>query len=170
MESGLSFLQDSAPHSIFLALKTSQTGFGQILGTQTFATNPGFLVGLSDSNPNRLIYRLQSAGGRRQLLGNSISVSTNNALIAHCSYAGSSASVDGMTIRINGVTETTDTTATATGEFQKLSDAAIGDRVTNPIRFSGDIAEILVIPRAVTTSERQQVESYLSSKYAITLA
>lgn len=33
--------------------------------------------------------------------------------------------------------------------------------------YSGDIAEILVIPRAVTLAERQQVERYLRARWAI---
>jgi len=33
--------------------------------------------------------------------------------------------------------------------------------------FQGDIAEIIVYDRALTTPERQQVEAYLNEKYAI---
>jgi hypothetical protein len=35
--------------------------------------------------------------------------------------------------------------------------------------FNGDIAEILVFPRALSTTERQAVERYLANKYAITI-
>jgi len=36
--------------------------------------------------------------------------------------------------------------------------------------YNGDIAEILVFSRALSTTERQAVERYLSNKYAITIA
>jgi hypothetical protein len=36
--------------------------------------------------------------------------------------------------------------------------------------FQGDIAEIIVYDRALTTPERQQVEAYLANKYDISLA
>jgi hypothetical protein len=36
--------------------------------------------------------------------------------------------------------------------------------------FNGDIAEILIFPTALSTEDRQKVEQYLSSKYAIALA
>jgi hypothetical protein len=33
--------------------------------------------------------------------------------------------------------------------------------------FNGDVAEIIMYNRAVTSTERQQIEAYLNTKYAI---
>jgi len=45
----------------------------------------------------------------------------------------------------------------------------LGALSTTSNQFAGDIAEVLVFPRALTTTERQAVERYLSNKYAITI-
>jgi hypothetical protein len=50
------------------------------------------------------------------------------------------------------------------------SDLAIGKvAISNTSYWNGDIAEILVFPTALSTTERQAVERYLSNKYAITI-
>jgi hypothetical protein len=49
--------------------------------------------------------------------------------------------------------------------------ASVGGRHHDGLRnYNGDIAEILVFPTALSTSQRQAVEKYLANKYAIPLA
>ena len=44
----------------------------------------------------------------------------------------------------------------------------VGRGFNNDTYFAGDIAEVLVYNRALTVAERQAVEAYLNSKYALT--
>ena len=169
MGSDLSFIQNSAAHSIFIILKTSQTSFAAIIGSQTAATNPGFLIGLNNTSPNRLVYRLQSSSGRRQRIGSTSNISSGSAVLIACSYSGGGADVSGLSMRINGADESTTAESTHSGEFQKSADAAIGDRVSASLRYNGDIGEILIYPSALSTDNRNDVESYLAAKWGITL-
>lgn len=57
---------------------------------------------------------------------------------------------------------------TYTGKFSALggltSDMSLGTGGANT-RFKGDISEVIIYPRALTTTERQSVEQYLMTKY-----
>jgi hypothetical protein len=63
-------------------------------------------------------------------------------------------------------------TASATGNAGTNAIARVGVGITHDgtSYLAGDIAEIIIFPAALTATNRQRVERYLSSKYAITLA
>jgi hypothetical protein len=71
------------------------------------------------------------------------------------------------TMRINGVAGNNYYGDMTT---QYASYANIGSRDANREFLNGSIAEIIIYNRGLTTSERQEVESYLANKYAISLA
>jgi hypothetical protein len=67
------------------------------------------------------------------------------------------------TMRINGVAGNNDYGEMTT---RYVSYANIGSRNANQDFLNGSIAEIIIYNRGLTTSERQEVESYLTNKYA----
>jgi hypothetical protein len=71
------------------------------------------------------------------------------------------------TMRINGVAGNNDYGEMTT---KYASYANIGSRNADGEFLNGSIAEVIIYNRALTTSERQEVENYLSNKYAISLA
>lgn len=66
-----------------------------------------------------------------------------------------------QTLRVNGCQE-----ATGTNPFWRMtaSQTTVGN-VPSPYYLQGQIAEIILYPRALTTDEIKEVESYLSRKY-----
>jgi len=164
----LSFLKNSDPFHVFIVLKSTQTASASILASQTGATNQGLFVGLNNENPNRFIFRLQSATGRRQIIGTSLSASSGNPTLLECAYAGGAADVSGMSMRVNGVTESGSTTSTNSGEFQKTADAVIGNRSTAALPYNGDIGSILIFPFSLSAANRLLVERFLGNKSGIT--
>jgi hypothetical protein len=74
---------------------------------------------------------------------------------------------------INGGSEHIDTSFQTAGNASNTDSSAdthIGSTATPAGFFQGDIAEILIFPTALSTADRQRVESYLSQKYNIALA
>jgi hypothetical protein len=70
---------------------------------------------------------------------------------------------------INGtVNSSTGTTGFASGTTIVIG--ASGTSYTSPFVFAGQMGEILVFNSAITTTERQQVESYLAQKWGLTLS
>jgi len=55
-------------------------------------------------------------------------------------------------------------------QWNDNEDLVIGDVVDGAYGFNGNIAEVIYYPWDLTTQEREQVESYLGMKYAITQA
>jgi len=99
------------------------------------------------------------------------SADTDNDVILSFSNAGDVTSKDQSSLRRNGLplglTEFSAIVA------QSDNQTFIGGREvsgTPGFLFRGDIAEILIFPTALSTADRQRVESYLSQKYNIALA
>jgi hypothetical protein len=70
-------------------------------------------------------------------------------------------------VYLNGVAGAT---AASTGTFN-ISNISIGSRYVNGFSnfYNGYIGEIIIFDRALSTSERQQIEQYLSKKWNITV-
>jgi hypothetical protein len=147
----------------------------------TNPTDPRVLISASTNSATSLRYAVGAGSVSRKLrvLGRRLdsdslqilSGSTDNptGYFVHASiadYANSDASIflngqqDGITtsFQTNGNTSDTDSASimlatTASGVFSNI-----------------DIAEIIIFPTALSTADRQAVERYLSSKYAIALA
>jgi hypothetical protein len=108
--------------------------------------------------------KIRSSHG--QAPDNNFAESTNT--VATAATIVSAVNSGGSALFINGALEGTlsggDTTTNITG-------VNIGTYRSNDNRwFSGDIAEILVFPVALSAENRQKVERYLSQKYNIELA
>jgi len=70
---------------------------------------------------------------------------------------------------VNGtVNSSTGTTGFAAGSTIVIG--ASGTSYTSPFVFAGQMGEILVFNSAITTTQRQQVESYLAQKWGLTLS
>jgi hypothetical protein len=142
--------------------------------TNSLTTNQRFL-GKFDGEANReWLFDVGLANTARMLKNGSGSVGADNQIVSSEATAGTSYRVfsyikDGTTghVGIDG-SVTTGSFATATVYDGVLPFRVGADETGNYL--NGDMAEIIVIPRAVTTAERQQVERYLSNKYAIALA
>jgi hypothetical protein len=82
----------------------------------------------------------------------------------------SGATTDAIAARINGVSLGTASTVSLAINTAGL--ASIGTYTAVPINkynFAGDIAEILVYTRVLSSGEIDAVQRYLSTKYAIAL-
>jgi hypothetical protein len=94
---------------------------------------------------------------------NVLLTSTSNTSPNILSYIKSGA--NSQTFYINGVLVDSDTSGITTFTSQKLE---IGGHSSDPIiRHDGQIGEFIVYDRALTTTEREQIESYLSDKWGI---
>jgi hypothetical protein len=70
-----------------------------------------------------------------------------------------------LNLWVDGVARVATSTTGAT--VQTAGSGTVGRWTPGGNHFDGDIAEILVYSRALSTSERQSVEQYLTSKYAL---
>lgn len=81
--------------------------------------------------------------------------------------------VDGnqeLSADIEALSQTVGTTTTRFGFSGEGSEAPTFDGARNNIFYGGDIAETIYFSnRSITTAERQRIESYLATKYAVTL-
>lgn len=79
---------------------------------------------------------------------------------------------DGMKYYMNGGTSTDAADANKTTALTSYPGARIGRWGSGSPDdfFNGDIAEIIVFTRSLTTEERQSIESYLGKKYNITIS
>lgn len=166
--SSLKFLH-SAQSSVFIVFKNSNTsGDGMLLATNDGTTlKTGYFAYLPNNSSSSILITKSSLG--------SYVVSAT-----YTSYSSSSFSI------WSAITDVTLTAAlrllsyrnsAPLGETNSASNSAVStDSSVNMLIgkygsssgfLNGDIAEILVFPRALTTSERQRVERYLNSKYAI---
>jgi hypothetical protein len=61
--------------------------------------------------------------------------------------------------------------AAVTNDHHASGLSLIGQRlISGGGNFNGKIGEIIITPRAITTTERQRIERSLAAKYGITLA
>ncbi len=101
-----------------------------------------------------------------------VTIANGNALSASPAIASgrSGAGANQMGLRINRGTEGTSTAASSfwTGDPCVLSVGGIGQ--SGGWNGDTDIAEIVVLSRRVTDTERRAVEDYLSTKWSITIA
>ena len=122
---------------------------------------------------NGLRFERSSWGsGALGVYNNAASVSTATGTLA---VGGYSASILEMVkqystqsdLWINGGSNANSTNATVTGTFTNTS-YQIGDSVGgDDLKYSGDIAEVILYNAALSTSNRQAIEAYLQGKYAI---
>jgi hypothetical protein len=105
-------------------------------------------------------------------LGYRATIANGNTLTASASVisARSGAGANQMAVRVNRGTDSTATAAASfwTGGTHVLSVGGIGQ--TGGWNGDTDIAEIIVLDRRVTDTERRSVEDYLARKWNITIA
>jgi hypothetical protein len=68
------------------------------------------------------------------------------------------------------VQEASNTSWQTTGSTSNTDSTQInvgGNAIAGTVYFNGDIAEVIAYNRALTTTEREDVEKYLNAKYAI---
>jgi prepilin-type N-terminal cleavage/methylation domain-containing protein len=78
-----------------------------------------------------------------------------------------------MSYWLNGGSSTDATTTTYSSALVSYAGAALGRKTnTTPtdVFYNGDLAEIIIFTKALSTEERQAVETYLSKKYAIKIS
>jgi hypothetical protein len=89
--------------------------------------------------------------------------STTAATLGVVQLTGNSTTTLGLWI--NGVARTATTTVAAT--VQTTGSGSVGRWTAGGKNFNGDIAEIIVYSRALSTGEQQTVEQYLRAKYGL---
>ena len=168
--SGLSFMRITAPA---LNLKSSTAFFVVKQDEQiNFARFFSFLSATGedyDSNDGlAVLYNNTSDPRQFQITSSFIDAIENNSVYENFGIASYTISSDG-TINpffnsVSGTSGQNTDMASSNG-----ADALIGQgsQLVSGSDFDGKIAEIVIYNRVLTTGERQQVESYLNSKYAI---
>jgi hypothetical protein len=140
---------------------TSACGFAGNL--QNSGNFDGAIFGHFGSGSNNLLAsiltRISSTvqNTSRVDVGNNSLIST--AVVGSSSYQG----------YVNGG-NLSEVTATYNARNSSISIGSPRTGSTSTESINGDIAEILVFPTALSTTDRQKVESYLASKWGITLA
>jgi hypothetical protein len=71
-------------------------------------------------------------------------------------------------INVDGIDLTLTETTSSAGNNSPTADLYVGSDWSSTNWFTGDIAEILVFSRALTTEEQQDVDTYLRGKYGLT--
>jgi type II secretory pathway pseudopilin PulG len=83
-------------------------------------------------------------------------------------YTGRVTATTDTQLYVNGGSPVTTTTAGGNIQYGASPEFNIGAKMAGTLRFlKGKIAEVIVYNRALTTNERQGIESYLSNKWAI---
>ncbi len=144
-----------------------------LTGQPTFLCGP---VDLSHSNAYRPVGRYQSTSNNWLFVGGTLA----NVSSAYRSQPdrfihmldgqrdAGGASVHAVREFFNGAVVATGSISTTwTTADQKLN---IGTREDNGVQYKGDICELLVYDRLLTTAERQRAERYLAARWGITLA
>lgn len=124
-----------------------------------FVATAGWALGISDATP--LVSKWFSAisgGANDTQFGSALSTG------AFSLVAGTVSAAAVKNLYENGVNKATGTTVAPS--TSGLS-GAIGGLAGGGQLFDGDIAEIIVFTRALSTAERQQVEGYLAAKFAL---
>lgn len=106
-------------------------------------------------------YGVRVNGGSRLWLP---SASTQTMQIGVLQFTGTT--TNGISLWINGTLRSPSSTIAAT--IQTSGSGSVGTWTAGPIgnnNFDGDIAEIIVYDRALSTTERQAVQQYLDTKY-----
>lgn len=75
---------------------------------------------------------------------------------------------DGKEYWLNGGDSADASSSSQTDTLTSYTSSALGKYLSN--YFNGDLAEIIIFNRSLTTTERQAIESYLSKKYNITIS
>ena len=153
------FAGEDSPIAIFAVAKTN--------------TNTGFGMIIAGGNADASVFNLFRLGSsfryaKRDLLGENVGIESTQ-INTDWNIHTVVADFENASLWTNGGIEV-DNENVNIETLSAIDRVGIGIRSDATNTLDGDIAEILVMPRAVTTAERQQVERYLSNKYAITLA
>jgi len=141
---------------LFVAKSTTATGY--LFWDGSITSDNAFHFGWSSSRPT-----LFGNGWNNQVPR---ALSGVNALNSYLLCSGVlSTTTSG--IWVNGITPAGSTSAT--GQLIQTANATCHIGYDNYWSFSGDIAEIVIYPRALTAAERQEAEGYLAHKWGITL-
>ena len=148
-----------------LGFTRAATFFLVITKTGTFGADEP-IAGFVQSLPTRIGYFVTGGGNLRyNSFGASFEHAASNynnttSIISHTIANGAAAGWR------NGASA--GTAAPSIGSDWPANNYEIGHMLTLTPYFTGDIAEIIVYPSALSTANRQAVEAYLAAKYAIT--
>lgn len=155
---------DPTALSLFVAAKRAASAGGQVLwGHRSESTR---LIQLTTNDDTTAVWQLRGSGNALQQLLITGTLTNWNIYTATFDKPNNN-----HVFRLNGGSQQTNTYAfgseTMTSTLETIGASNTGGY---GFYFNGDIAEIIVYSRALSTTERQQVEQYLAQKYAITLA
>jgi type II secretory pathway pseudopilin PulG len=138
------------------------SGFAPFIGGTTNASAQNLFFGYGDDTTARLThfnYTLNYASSA------DLAYSSPKTRI----HSGRFSTSGGMGYWLNGVSKASNATVTTT--LTAYSGSALGRRTgSSTTYFKGDIAEIIIFKRALTTEERRLIEIYLGKKYSITIS
>jgi hypothetical protein len=133
------------------------------------STNDGAILGGSGNGAFQYLHR-NGATGKQQLCRlvlACMTASLTNINIGHPSIGGVSRSGNDFLFQFDGQSDGGFSDANA---FSNTTEMNVGSvSVNNGNFYEGDMHEVVTFTRTLTTTERQQVNSYLAIKYGITL-
>lgn len=154
-------------YTIFVAEQKRTTfasvnAFGSFIGGTTNATSQNLFFGYYIDTTMRLTH-----------FGTTLSY-TSSSDLAYSSpqtriHSGRFSTSQGMNYYLNGSSKSSDSTATTA--LTSYTGSALGRRNgTSYTYFNGDLAEIIIFTRALSTEERQSIEAYLGKKYGVSIS
>jgi hypothetical protein len=166
LTSGFDMLRNRAYGAIFAVCKTT-LGLGGVDGA-VINISRGGSTNQARLNIQAIPFGSSYRAGARRLDADAftgVSTSHNNNFNIVVSEALYSSGL--IRVGLNGAY--TQASLPSSGNTSDTNSDAIEVGRTAAFYINGDIAEILVFPTALSTTERQAVERYLSNKYAITI-
>jgi hypothetical protein len=137
--------------TIFVVFRTSATGQFAFVDTDSSG-------GRSFQLCNAIVGPSLAKSAIAWLVYGSTAISTGSTYVATCSYSSS-----GINIFVNGNASGSSATATT---FD-AGNTWIGAGFNNSFFMNGYISEVLIYSNALTTSERQGIETYLTQKWSV---
>jgi prepilin-type N-terminal cleavage/methylation domain-containing protein/prepilin-type processing-associated H-X9-DG protein len=149
--------------SWFLVAKATDVTVTQVLFRSNYTTGSSILWATFIQSSLWYVHSRDSSGGFKGVTNSAVN---NTPAVISATWDNTSGIVNGY---LNGIAGTAASGANANPSGHQFSNiGASSDSATTPTTyFTGDIAEIVVYTRILSTSERTDVENYLRNKYKL---
>jgi hypothetical protein len=145
--------------------RRSSVANNYFIGATTSVTNGNLILGYFSDTVLR-----HSQFGSSTEINITVSAYSKPTPKIHCFTHGSASSA-GKRYWGNGVNEVSNNSASRRINLSALTQATIGRRMTSSTSYyNGDIAEVIMFSRLLTTEERVEIERYLGKKFGIKVA
>jgi hypothetical protein len=186
IQNGLNVVRFDGSNDLFQCANNSlfrNVGGGTLFAVRKCAANPTaaqdvFRANISGNIGSRIFFNVgfnsgkSNAGGRRLDADGFVGIASSNN-VSTTNFEIQSAVYDfintDLYLYIDGATAASNTSWLTTGNTSNTDSSGIfvGGNSGGANAFNGDIAEIVAFNRALTTSEREQVEAYLNTRWSV---